>query len=147
MQWFTLHSCIRHFGESVSTFIAELRKLLEHWDFGATLNDMLRDRLVCGINDKRIQRHLLTDSDLKAKQLAQASETADQNARDMEKVNSTRMIKISDKEGGAFPLQTAHCYRRHQANKCCFYDSICHHCGKKGHISKACHTKQHSERS
>ena len=32
--------------------------------FGATLNDMIRDRLICGVNDRAIQRHLLQESDL-----------------------------------------------------------------------------------
>ena len=33
---------------SVSQFVAELRKLSEHCDFVNSLEDMLRDRLVCG---------------------------------------------------------------------------------------------------
>ena len=45
---------------------------------------MLRDRLVCGIADQRIQRRLLTEPDLtfaKALELAQAAEAADRNTR------------------------------------------------------------------
>ena len=37
-------------GESVSQFV-ELLKLSEHYDFGNSLEDILRDRLVCGIRD------------------------------------------------------------------------------------------------
>ena len=48
---FTFHSRNRKDGESVAAYVAELRKLTEHCGFGDTLNDMLRDRLVCGIND------------------------------------------------------------------------------------------------
>ena len=64
--------------------MAELRKLSEHCNFGTALNDMLRDRLVCGIADQRIQRRLLTEPDLtfaKALELAQAAEAADRNTR------------------------------------------------------------------
>ena len=46
-------------GESIATYIAELRKIVEHCEYGAVLSDMLRDRLVCGTNHKGIQRHLL----------------------------------------------------------------------------------------
>ena len=43
---------------------------------------MLRDRLVCGVNDERIQRRLLAESQLEFKktmELATAMETADKN--------------------------------------------------------------------
>ena len=49
---------------------------------------MLRDRLVCGIKDSRVQRRLLSETDLtfkKAFELAQASEVAEKNARDLHK--------------------------------------------------------------
>ena len=49
---------IRKSGESVATYIAELKALREHCGFGDKLNEMVRDHLVYGINDNRIQRHL-----------------------------------------------------------------------------------------
>ena len=48
-------------GETVSQFCAELRRLSEYCEFGNTLNDMLRDRLVCGIRDIKLQRRLLAE--------------------------------------------------------------------------------------
>ena len=59
--------------------------LSEHCDIHNTLEEMLRDRLVCGINDEQIQRRLLTESSLdfkKAMKLATSMETAVKNARD-----------------------------------------------------------------
>ena len=38
--------------------------LSEHYDFQNTLEEMLRDRLVCGINNEQIQRMLLAESSL-----------------------------------------------------------------------------------
>ncbi|KAL5500663.1 hypothetical protein EMCRGX_G012257 [Ephydatia muelleri] len=64
-------------GETVSQFCAELRRLSEYCEFGNTLNDMLRDRLVCGIRDIKLQRRLLAERGLtfaKAFELAQAAE-------------------------------------------------------------------------
>ena len=63
-QLFNFHSRSRHSGENVSTYVAELRKLSEHCNFGDTLNDLLRDRLVCGISDQRMQRRLLSEPEL-----------------------------------------------------------------------------------
>ena len=43
-------------GESVADYTAELRKIAEHCSFSESLEDMLRDRLVCGISDPQLQR-------------------------------------------------------------------------------------------
>ena len=51
-------------GESVADYTAELRKIAEHCSFGNTLEDMLRDRIVCGISDPQLQRRLLAESEL-----------------------------------------------------------------------------------
>ena len=48
-------------GESIAVFVAELRKIAEHCEFGPVLSDMLRDRLVCGTTVKTIQRRLLVE--------------------------------------------------------------------------------------
>ena len=50
--------------ESVATFVSELRALEEHCQFGDTLELMLRDKLVCAINDKAIQKRLLSEREL-----------------------------------------------------------------------------------
>ena len=59
--------------------------LSEHYDFQNTLEEMLRDRLVCGINNEQIQRMLLAESSFdfkKAMKLAISMEIALKNARD-----------------------------------------------------------------
>ena len=57
---------------------------------------MLRDRLVCGVNDERIQRRLLAESQLefkKAMELAAVMETADRNTRDLKHGNPNEKPK------------------------------------------------------
>ena len=154
MQRFNFHSKTRKPGELVSTYIAELRRTSEHCEFGATLNDMLRDRLVCGINNQRIQRRLLAEPNLtfeKAKALAEAAERADENARELEKatpgpVGIHKIATRKTKEGGPhWSKCNTECYRcggKHAADKCRFRDSDCHHCGEKGHITKACRSRK-----
>ena len=45
----------------MSTFLAELHALAEKYDFGEQLDTSLRDRMVCGIADDRMQRQLLSE--------------------------------------------------------------------------------------
>lgn len=49
VQHFKYHSHFRRYGDSISKFVAKLRQLSEHCEFGAILEDMLRDCIVCGI--------------------------------------------------------------------------------------------------
>ena len=56
VQRFKFNTRFRKPGESISSYVAELRNISEHCDFQNTLEEMLRDRLVCGINDEQIQR-------------------------------------------------------------------------------------------
>ncbi|XP_048860100.1 uncharacterized protein LOC125746627 isoform X3 [Brienomyrus brachyistius] len=89
VQRFKFHSHFRKQGQSVANFVAELRQLSEHCDFGAVLDDMLRDRLVCGINNEAIQRRLLGETPpltfKKAFDISQGMEMADSNAKDIQR--------------------------------------------------------------
>ena len=48
VQRYQFNSRQRAPSETVAEYIAALRKLAEHCNFGETLDEMLRDRLVCG---------------------------------------------------------------------------------------------------
>ena len=61
---FRFNSRARNPGESIAAYVAELRALAEFSNFGDTLETMLRDRIVCGINDDLIQRRLLSEPKL-----------------------------------------------------------------------------------
>ena len=91
VQRFKFHSCCRQPGETVSTYVAELRRIMEHCKFDV-LESMLCDRLVCGIQDPWIQRSLLAESKLTFKQafeIAQAMESADRDAETLLNNSST----------------------------------------------------------
>ena len=64
VQRFKFYSTSRNESESITSFIARLRKIAEHCDFKDTLEEMLRDRLVCGVKNDRIQRRLLSEKNL-----------------------------------------------------------------------------------
>ena len=87
IQPYKFHSKVRSHGKSVLEFVAELRELSEKCKFGDQLEDMLRDRLVCGVADPVIQKRLLQEKTLqfkKAFELAQALEAAAKNTADLQ---------------------------------------------------------------
>ena len=63
-------------------FMSELRRLSKTCNFRDSLDSMLRDRLVCGVNDDHIQRRLLQEKDLqldRAMEIALSLEVAAKN--------------------------------------------------------------------
>ena len=50
-------------GESVSQYMAELRRLSQYCEYNDSLDSILRDRLVCGINHDRTQQRLLSEGE------------------------------------------------------------------------------------
>ena len=134
-------------GESIATFVSELRRLSEHCNYGQTLDEMLRDRVVCGIADGRLQRRLLAEPELtlkKAVELAQAQETADQGAQHLQQKQpqSGQMNNLTKSLQPALQHGQTTCYRcrgtNHLATECRFKDAICRNCSKMGHIARAC---------
>ena len=75
--------------ESVSQFVAELRRLAATCSFGDHLNEALRDRLVCGIKSAGARKKLLAERALtfqRAVEIATNYEAIDKNSKSMEQV-------------------------------------------------------------
>ena len=56
VQRFKLFSRARKSGETVLEYVATLRKIASDCQYGDRLTEMLRDRVVCGIGEEKIQR-------------------------------------------------------------------------------------------
>ena len=145
---YNFHQRSQKAGESVAEYLAELRKLALHCDFGAFLNDALRDRLVCGLRSTAAQKQLLTQTDLtleKALRIAQGMEAADEGTKKLHDgvSSSTTVNHAGPPPQSRIPNQLAKpCYHcgnfGHTATACRFCESTCNKCHKKGHIARAC---------
>ena len=58
-QRFQFYKRDRKEAESINEYIMELRRLSEHCEFSEKLNDYLRDRFVCGLNNENVQQKLI----------------------------------------------------------------------------------------
>ena len=132
----------------VATYVAELQPLGKPCELGDKLNEIVGDRLVCGVNDICIQNRLLQESRLtydKAFELAQ-SKVAAKNATDLLKVSSTQNTTAVQHLHSRLSLSTTFrchvsCYRcggNHLANVCSIQTAECRPCGMIGRIAKVC---------
>ena len=61
VQRYKFYNHVRAEGETVANYVASLWAIAKYCDYGDTLNMMLRDWLVCGINHQVVQRRLLAE--------------------------------------------------------------------------------------
>ena len=139
---FKFHSRNRKDGEGVATYVAGLRKLTEHCNFG----EMIRDRLVCGINDEKIQRRLLAERELtfkKAVDISLAFESALKYVVDIKtEATPSNVHRVNHREKNVkSPCVNQECYHcggKYDASSCKFRDAQCYKCERKGHLAKKC---------
>lgn len=94
---YRFHNCIQLKGESASTFAAKLKHLAYNCNFGTHLNEALRDRLVCGLCNKEIQKKLLTEEHNfdKALKKALSAEAAETDVAALSREDATPVNKVA----------------------------------------------------
>ena len=114
-QRFIFHQRTQKPGESISHFMMELCQLARTCDFGEFLEEALRDRLVCGLNNTSIQKKLLSENDLtlqRAIDIVTAAEMAvSQPSDQLTKQHKTEVLAMQ---------------------------LMCRCCGKQGHTQAVC---------
>ena len=94
LQRYKFNSRKRGKDEFISDYVAALRKLSEFCLFGERLNDiLLRDRLILGVNHKKLQHRLLSEPDVtfaKSLQIARTMEAAEKNTQQLKIQRETR---------------------------------------------------------
>ncbi|KAJ8913347.1 hypothetical protein NQ315_008737 [Exocentrus adspersus] len=150
--------------ETVDEFVTALRQLSSTCEFKET-DVLIRDRLILGIRDPRIQERLLQESDLSlndAIKVCRSMETsvATQKLISMEQqtVSAVRSFrnrqssaghfsKPSRKSGKARDLQKSdgknctYCGSEHEKGKCPAYNRVCSKCQRKGHYRRCCRNR------
>ena len=108
---------------------------------------MLRDCIVCGINNAVIQRRLLSGKDLKFKkalEIAQGMESAAQNIKELTSHPADTKPTVLVHQVTTFKQVV--CYRcgkpGHYAPTCKHKETVCTKCGKVGHLQKVCCSKK-----
>lgn len=160
--------------ETFDAWLIDLRRLANSCGYGASLDSVLRDQIVLGINNPLVREKLLYEKDLlldKACEIAWACESS--------KAQLTQ-INTSSAADNAYALQSRHvdrkparktepqpvvghrlsqshfaadnqqytrcsnCGRRHRKNQCHATNVRCFGCGVVRHVSSCCHSSSNN---
>ena len=145
---YKFHQRSQRQGESVNTYLVELKHIAETCDFGEFLSQALRDHFVCGLISSGMQKRLLTEDDLtlsKAIEITSNMEVAEFEAINIKDGVASKIHKFT--KANAMPENVV-CYRwgkgPHKPSDCYFRNAECRKCQKKGHIAAACRSKPDS---
>ena len=158
---FKFHKRNQNPGESIATYIAELRRLAARCSFPREyLDDTLRDRFVCGLRSESIQKQLLSEKNLtmaSALEKVQNLEAVQRNTQVLK--GQTPSLAVGQVSGcpfpnGKFPTSKSHRGRnstvRGASSSCCGdkghmrgdCGSLCYRCGDKGHMGRDCRFRE-----
>ena len=152
-------------GESLSEYIAALKGLAATCEFGATLEEQLRDQLVYGISSKELRTKLLSAAYgeklkwAKVKDIVNNFESTTSSLKTFQhtplrtgSVSSSKWKAHAREKTERKQTPSANgdtCYRcqreGHSAANCRYKDFQCRACNKKGHLERACRNASQRE--
>lgn len=134
-------------GETVADYVTELKRLAKTCDFGSTLEENLRDQIVCGIISENTRQRLFAEDDNisfnRAVKLAVTLETAEKNASavDRDSGSTAAVNKIQNN------FKCMACgYNGHMTENCRYKNFECSFCKNVGHLRRMCPEKNISAR-
>ena len=138
---FKFHTRFRKPGESVTAFVSELRSIAKSCNFGDTLETMLRDRIVCGINDAVIQCRLLSEKNLTFKTALELAQSMESAAKNLKELSASSKRDTPPAAAGSIMTPTAQEPVHQVTDTATKSKQCCYRCGKKGHYAPACKYK------
>ena len=159
---YQFNMCTQNLEEPVDSFINRLRKAASTCEFGMLTDELIRDRLVIGLQDHSTKLRLLKEETLdlnKALNICRSSEAASQQLKAMkiDEKKATEEVRVVRERNSRDPKkrdpkkrqdqapmrkewQCFHCggKQRHNLENCPAYGHECKACKKPNHFASVC---------
>lgn len=136
--------CFQKDGQSIDSYVTELKNLASSCEFGDQRESLIRDRVVLGIRDAAMTERLLREPDLslsKATDFIRTAEISRLQMRNMMSstgahVNSVSRVRHNEKPPDSNRCRS--CGRRHLRGECPASGRTCFRCNAVGHFASVC---------
>ena len=145
--------------ESIDQYVTELRILASTCEFATLKDGLIRDRIICGIQNQTMKERLLREADLtlkKAIDICRAAEVSreqvksltDSKSAEIGALHKTKQDKQNREYNHTRKFNCNNCGQQHAAKSCPAYGKSCNNCHKLGHFAKLCRStnRQHQRK-
>ena len=153
------NTCNQKQSEAFPSYLATIKILAKKCEFGTLNDELIRDRIVCGIYSDRVRKQLLREAALtlsSAVMICMASEQSDKNSKLLQKETNMHYVKTGgdksnkhkqrDWHGSKTPTEHKNsdaCYNcntvhAHYRKSCPAYGKQCQNCMCYGHYATVC---------
>ena len=155
-QRYLFNTCTQD-GRPFNEFLVDLKNKARTCEFGILENSLIRDRIICGLDDKTIRERLLRDNTLtlaKTMQHVRASETSKQHVNDLnaskystDYVSQTqsKQKSIDDQKSDVRSKVCYYCGTNH-GRLCPAYGQKCSSCGRMNHFARVCQSTKNRKK-
>ncbi|XP_028415809.1 uncharacterized protein K02A2.6-like [Dendronephthya gigantea] len=148
-------------NETIDEYVTSLRSLVETCEFQSLKDDLIRDRIVCGIRDNGVRRKLLQESKLTLERCVDVCRAAEATKNQLKDIANVQGAESPNDSVYKTDTQNQHkankwdsrktrdgkgckyCGKQHEniKEKCPAFGKICARCGKQNHFAAKCRSK------
>ena len=158
-------------GESIDQYVTALKLMTRNCAFGTLEEELIRDRIVCGVSSEKIKERLLRERDLtldKAIDLCRAEEKSKTQLKCISEEVSADLLLVhainprpkrqptvshgslpNEEAGAVKPISNQHptsicrnCGYQHKRDKCPAFGKRCNKCHKFNHFARYCRSSK-----
>ena len=141
-------------GESIDQYITDLRLKVKTCEYGTMADEMIKDRIVVGVQSDIVRGRLLCEKDLSLTKAIDICKAAEASTKQLEKLADEKKVEAfqenrpTTQRAGTNnnPNRTSgaacqNCGRNHPPRRCPAYGKTCKACSKLNHFAKFCRSK------
>lgn len=137
-------------NESIDAYVTDLKNKAKDCEFGQLSDSLIRDRVVCGVDNAQVRARLLREPDLtltKAVDICRANEATQSHLKALTEesdiaVNKVAKAKLQRKPKASDWTDCGKCGNKHEYGKCPAFGQTCKLCSRKNHYARVCRSKK-----